>query len=120
MLFRSQLSLAIGKSGINVRLSVKLTDWKLDILSEEEYSKTNLSQEDVKLSLAEKIALSKNSEEHKNDMDAGASLETSQEKLEEDHQNDNTTPEKNNERSTTAEESISDADTAETENTVEA
>lgn len=33
-----QLSLAIGKKGINVRLSVKLTGWKIDILSEEEYA----------------------------------------------------------------------------------
>jgi len=34
-----QLSLAIGKNGVNVRLSVKLTGWKLDIISEEEYAK---------------------------------------------------------------------------------
>lgn len=34
---KDQLSLAIGKAGINVRLSVKLTNWKLDILNEEEY-----------------------------------------------------------------------------------
>jgi N utilization substance protein A len=34
-----QLSLAIGKGGINVRLTVKLTGWKMDILSEDEYSK---------------------------------------------------------------------------------
>lgn len=34
-----QLSLAIGKAGVNVRLSVKLTGWKLDIMSEEEYAK---------------------------------------------------------------------------------
>lgn len=33
-----QLSLAIGKKGQNVRLAVQLTDWKLDILSEQEYS----------------------------------------------------------------------------------
>ena len=32
-----QLSLAIGKMGINVRLAVKLTNWKLDIISEQEY-----------------------------------------------------------------------------------
>ena len=34
-----QLSLAIGKRGVNVRLTVKLTGWKLDIYSEEEYEK---------------------------------------------------------------------------------
>ncbi|MCP4050072.1 MAG: transcription termination/antitermination protein NusA [bacterium] len=32
-----QLSLAIGKQGVNVRLAVKLTGWKLDIISSEEY-----------------------------------------------------------------------------------
>ena len=116
-----QLSLAIGKSGINVRLSVKLTDWKLDILSEEEYSKTNASDEDVKLSLAEKIALSKSSEDKKNDTNAGTVLETSTENLDEGHQNDNITLEKNTERSETIEEPTSSgADAAATENTVEA
>lgn len=39
-----QLSLAIGKSGQNVRLAVKLTNWKLDITSEtDEKSKSNAS-----------------------------------------------------------------------------
>ena len=32
-----QLSLAIGKKGQNVRLAVQLTEWKLDILSEQDY-----------------------------------------------------------------------------------
>ena len=32
-----QLSLAIGKRGQNVRLAVDLTEWKLDIMSEQEY-----------------------------------------------------------------------------------
>ena len=32
-----QLSLAIGKRGQNVRLAVQLTEWKLDILSEQSY-----------------------------------------------------------------------------------
>ena len=31
-----ELSLAIGKEGQNVRLAVKLTGWKIDIMSEEE------------------------------------------------------------------------------------
>jgi transcription antitermination factor NusA-like protein len=35
---KDQLSLAIGKQGINVRLAVKLTNWKIDIIDEEEYS----------------------------------------------------------------------------------
>lgn len=39
-----QLSLAIGKAGQNVRLAVKLTNWKLDITSEtDEKSKSNAS-----------------------------------------------------------------------------
>ncbi|MBT5855251.1 transcription termination/antitermination protein NusA [bacterium] len=34
---KDELSLAIGKQGINVRLAVRLTGWKLDIMSDEEY-----------------------------------------------------------------------------------
>jgi len=34
-----QLSLAIGRAGINVRLTVKLTGWKLDIINESEFEK---------------------------------------------------------------------------------
>lgn len=33
---QDQLSLAIGKNGQNVRLAVKLTGWKIDVLAEEE------------------------------------------------------------------------------------
>lgn len=33
-----QLSLAIGKHGQNVRLAARLTNWKIDIFSEEEYA----------------------------------------------------------------------------------
>jgi len=35
----SQLSLAIGKKGQNVRLAAKLTGWRIDIKSEEEKRK---------------------------------------------------------------------------------
>ncbi len=35
----TQLSLAIGKKGQNVRLAAKLTGWKIDIYSESEYDK---------------------------------------------------------------------------------
>lgn len=35
---KDQLSLAIGKAGVNVRLSVNLTGWKLNVISEEEYT----------------------------------------------------------------------------------
>lgn len=55
-----QLSLAIGKNGINVRLSVRLTGWKLDILNEEEFNKNSdsvLGKD--KLSLVEKMQLEK-------------------------------------------------------------
>lgn len=34
-----QLSLSIGKEGQNVRLAAKLTNWKIDIIGEEEYNK---------------------------------------------------------------------------------
>jgi N utilization substance protein A len=34
-----QLSLAIGRAGQNVRLAAKLTGWKIDILSREEYTR---------------------------------------------------------------------------------
>ena len=43
-----QLSLAIGKNGVNTRLANKLTGWSIDILSKDEYTKhieeTKLSQ----------------------------------------------------------------------------
>jgi N utilization substance protein A len=32
----NQLSLAIGKGGQNVRLAARLTDWKIDIRSEQQ------------------------------------------------------------------------------------
>lgn len=34
-----QLSLAIGKDGQNVRLSARLTGWKIEVKSQEEYNK---------------------------------------------------------------------------------
>ncbi|MGE4169375.1 MAG: transcription termination factor NusA [Candidatus Margulisiibacteriota bacterium] len=58
-----QLSLAIGKSGINVRLSVRLTGWKLDIFSEDEYSKKEVElRQKSHLSIVEKIQLDKEKE----------------------------------------------------------
>ena len=55
-----QLSLAIGKSGINVRLSVKLTGWKLDIVNESEYEKRSPELlGNAHLSIVEKIKLEK-------------------------------------------------------------
>ncbi|MDO4661963.1 MAG: transcription termination factor NusA [Tissierellia bacterium] len=40
-----QLSLAIGKEGQNVRLAARLTNWKIDIKSEQEFN--NLTQEKI-------------------------------------------------------------------------
>jgi len=54
-----QLSLAIGKAGINVRLSVKLTGWKLDIVSEEDYNQNGIESAKPKLSLLERMQLDK-------------------------------------------------------------
>jgi len=40
---KDQLSLAIGKGGVNVRLSVNLTGWKLNVISEEEFNENKQS-----------------------------------------------------------------------------
>ena len=50
----SQLSLAIGKKGQNVRLAAKLTGWKIDIYSESEYDK--MTQKDREKEIEEAIA----------------------------------------------------------------
>jgi N utilization substance protein A len=42
----TQLSLAIGKRGVNIKLASKLTGWEIDILSESEYSKLKLEEAD--------------------------------------------------------------------------
>ena len=53
----SQLSLAIGKNGQNVRLAAKLTGWKIDIISISEYEKEKLKREqEIKAALAEETA----------------------------------------------------------------
>lgn len=60
-----QLSLAIGKDGQNVRLSHKLTGWKLDIASESEYkakkveSKSKAKSEDKKEEKVKKVKAEK-------------------------------------------------------------
>lgn len=48
----NQLSLAIGKNGQNVRLAAKLTGWKIDILSEEEYGKVWSKEKERLIELA--------------------------------------------------------------------
>ena len=53
----SQLSLAIGKNGQNVRLAAKLTGWKIDIISATEYEKEKQERDrDIKAALAEETA----------------------------------------------------------------
>ena len=53
----SQLSLAIGRNGQNVRLAAKLTGWKIDIISASEYEKEKLEREkDIQAALAEEAA----------------------------------------------------------------
>lgn len=54
----TQLSLAIGKNGQNVRLAAKLTGWKIDIISASEYEKEKLERErDIKAALAEEATV---------------------------------------------------------------
>lgn len=48
-----QLSLAIGKRGLNIKLATKLTGWEIDILSESEYSK--MKTEDAEKSLKNEV-----------------------------------------------------------------
>lgn len=43
----NQLSLAIGKSGQNVRLAARLTGWRIDIRSESQVAKAALAGEDI-------------------------------------------------------------------------
>lgn len=52
---KDQLSLAIGKAGVNVRLAVKLTNWKIDIVSEEDFTEDKVVKEKIGMSLAEKL-----------------------------------------------------------------
>lgn len=50
----SQLSLAIGKNGQNVRLAAKLTGWKIDIISATEYEKEKVERDkEIKEAMAE-------------------------------------------------------------------
>ena len=55
-----QLSLAIGKKGQNVRLAAKLTGWKVDIMSESEYEKERMKEQEREISeaVAQEIRLS--------------------------------------------------------------
>ena len=44
-----ELSLAIGKEGQNVRLAVKLTEWKIDLVSDESGKKSEEKKEKIKV-----------------------------------------------------------------------
>ncbi|MEE8235129.1 MAG: transcription termination factor NusA, partial [Nitrospirales bacterium] len=60
----SQLSLAIGRNGQNVRLAAKLTGWKIDIISASEYEKEKLERDrEIKAALAEEAAAQRQQDE---------------------------------------------------------
>lgn len=60
----SQLSLAIGKNGQNVRLAAKLTGWKIDIISASEYEKEKVERDkEIKAALAEEAEAQREQEE---------------------------------------------------------
>ncbi len=60
----SQLSLAIGKNGQNVRLAARLTGWKIDIISATEYEKEKAERDrDIKAALAEKTEAQRQQDE---------------------------------------------------------
>ncbi|UCH90390.1 MAG: transcription termination/antitermination protein NusA [Nitrospirota bacterium] len=87
----SQLSLAIGKNGQNVRLAAKLTGWKIDIISSTEYEKEKLERDqEIKAALAEETANiaveEKVGEEEVGKSDEGASDESKLETTEESAQ----------------------------------
>jgi len=84
----SQLSLAIGKNGQNVRLAARLTGWKIDIISSTEYEKEKLERDqEIKAALAEEtanIAVEETvGEEEVGQSDEGASDESQLETTEE-------------------------------------
>jgi N utilization substance protein A len=60
----SQLSLAIGKKGQNVRLAAKLTGWKIDILSESEYDQERQKEREQEIEAAIVEETRKMAEEH--------------------------------------------------------
>ncbi|MBT7087813.1 KH domain-containing protein, partial [bacterium] len=70
---KDQLSLAIGKHGINIRLAVKLSGWKLEIIDAEEFAdkKTEISSK-TPISFADKIKKSKEEEKEAEAEEAAA------------------------------------------------
>ncbi|MBX3236943.1 MAG: transcription termination/antitermination protein NusA [Nitrospiraceae bacterium] len=60
----SQLSLAIGKNGQNVRLAARLTGWKIDIISATEYEKEKAERDkEIKAALAEEAEAQRQQDE---------------------------------------------------------
>ncbi|MBM4121799.1 MAG: transcription termination/antitermination protein NusA [Nitrospira sp.] len=71
----SQLSLAIGKNGQNVRLAAKLSGWKIDIISATEYEKEKAERDkEIKAALAEEAAAQREEEEARAQREANAGL----------------------------------------------
>jgi N utilization substance protein A len=74
----SQLSLAIGKNGQNVRLAARLTGWKIDIISATEYEKEKAERDkEIKAALAEETeALHQQEEAREQELKARAAAES--------------------------------------------
>ena len=74
----SQLSLAIGKNGQNVRLAARLTGWKIDIISTTEYEKEKAERDkEIKAALAEETeALHQQEEAREQELKARAESES--------------------------------------------
>ena len=74
----SQLSLAIGKNGQNVRLAARLTGWKIDIISATEYEKEKAERDkEIKAALAEETeALHQQEEAREQELKARAASES--------------------------------------------
>lgn len=72
----SQLSLAIGKNGQNVRLAARLTGWKIDIISATEYEKEKAERDkEIKAALAEEAEAQRQQEEARQQEKAHAEAE---------------------------------------------
>ncbi|BCA55010.1 Transcription elongation protein NusA [Nitrospira sp. KM1] len=73
----SQLSLAIGKNGQNVRLAARLTGWKIDIISATEYEKEKAERDkEIKAALAEEAEAQRQQEEARQQEKAQAQAES--------------------------------------------
>lgn len=77
----SQLSLAIGKNGQNVRLAARLTGWKIDIISATEYEKEKAERDkEIKAALTEETeALHQQEEAREQELKARAESESESE-----------------------------------------